>query len=81
VESSFAAAPLQTSKAQAKRKKHNPQFWSWLASLDHAIRSRQDVGWNGEADLLCGFEIDHQLEFGRQPCKVTASSRISRSYY
>src|ERR1051325_6837378 len=32
-------------------------------SSDHPVRSRQDVGWNGEADLLCGFEIDHQLEF------------------
>jgi len=34
-------------------------------SLDHLIRSRQYVRGNRKADLLGGFEIDHQLEFRR----------------
>ncbi len=29
------------------------------------IRSRQHVRWNGQADLLGGFEVDEQFEFRR----------------
>ena len=35
------------------------------AFLDHLIRPRQHVGWNRQADLLGGFEIDHELELRR----------------
>src|ERR1044071_7894703 len=35
------------------------------SSLDHSIRSRQHVWWNRKADLLGGFQIDHQLELSR----------------
>jgi hypothetical protein len=34
-------------------------------SLDHLICSHQHVWWNREADLLCGFQIDHQFELSR----------------
>ena len=34
-------------------------------SLDHLVRSRQHVGRNREADLLCSLEIDHQLKLCR----------------
>src|SRR5690242_14623127 len=34
-------------------------------SSDHPIRPRQHIGWNYEADLLGGFEIDYQLELSR----------------
>ena len=33
-------------------------------SLDHSIRSRQNIRWNGQTDLLGGFQIDHELELG-----------------
>src|SRR5262249_43579114 len=31
-------------------------------SSDDLVCSHQDVGWNGQTDLLGGLEIDHQLE-------------------
>jgi hypothetical protein len=34
-----------------------------MCSSDHPIRPRQHLRWNRQADLLRGFEIDHQLEF------------------
>jgi hypothetical protein len=37
-----------TSKAQTQSK-------GSLSSLDHPICPRQDVRWDREADLLCGF--------------------------
>src|SRR5262245_5735925 len=46
-----------------ERRKSNPgiaaAFWP---SLDHFVRSRQHIGWNRQADLLGGFQIDHQLK-------------------
>ena len=36
-----------------------------LLILITLVRSRQDVGRNRQADLLGGFEIDHQLELRR----------------
>jgi hypothetical protein len=33
--------------------------------LNNFIRSCQDIRWNREADLLCGFEIDDKFEFCR----------------
>ncbi len=33
--------------------------------LDDLIRSRQHIRWNRQTDLLCRFEIDHELELGR----------------
>ena len=38
---------------------------SILASFDHSILPRQHVGRNREADLLRGFQIDHQLKLCR----------------
>src|ERR1041384_7009894 len=38
---------------------------SKIASLDHPVRPCQHVGRNREADLLRGFQIDHQLELRR----------------
>ena len=32
-------------------------------SLDHPVRSRQQIWWNRQADLLGRFEINHQLKF------------------
>src|SRR4029077_11896510 len=40
-------------------------IWQSTFSLSHLIRPCQDVGRNGEADLLGCFEIDDQLEFHR----------------
>jgi hypothetical protein len=34
-------------------------------SSDYSIRPCQHVGRNRQADLLGGFQIDHQLELGR----------------
>jgi len=34
-------------------------------SLDHPVRSHQHVQRNRQADLLGGFEINHELELGR----------------
>ena len=34
----------------------------FLPSLDHFIRSRQHIRWNRQADLLRGFEINHELK-------------------
>ena len=34
-------------------------------SFDNPVRSRQHIGWNRQADLLGGFQIDHQLELRR----------------
>src|SRR5690242_1481690 len=34
-------------------------------SFDDLVRPRQHIGWNGEADLLGGFEIDQELELRR----------------
>ena len=31
--------------------------------LDYRIRSRQQIWWNRQADLLGRFEINHQLKF------------------
>jgi hypothetical protein len=33
--------------------------------LDHLIRSRYHVGWNRDADLLGGYQIDYELKFHR----------------
>src|SRR5262245_54664044 len=30
---------------------------------DHSISSRQDIGWNCQADLSCGLKFDNELEF------------------
>ena len=38
---------------------------SILALSDHLVRPRQDVGGNRETDLLCGFQINHQLKLLR----------------
>jgi hypothetical protein len=38
---------------------------TWQSSSDHPIRSRQHIGWNREADLLGGFEIDNEFKFRR----------------
>jgi len=38
---------------------------SKIESLDHLIRSREHGLRNRQADLLCRFEIDNQLEFSR----------------
>src|SRR5690242_7560710 len=62
---SLPAAPRRTSKAQAKRKKGNPQFWWWLASLDHPVRPRQHVRRDRQANLLSRFQIDHKIELHR----------------
>src|SRR6185503_13303648 len=35
-------------------------------SLDHLVRAQQHRSGDGEAELLSGFQIDHQLELGRQ---------------
>ena len=32
-------------------------------SLDHPVRSGQHVRCNRDADLFCGFKVNHQLEF------------------
>src|SRR5215475_6975264 len=34
-------------------------------SLDHFVRPRQHVGWDREANLLGGFEIDDEFEIPR----------------
>src|SRR5262245_54774035 len=34
-------------------------------SFDDLIRPRQHIGWDGEADLLRGFQVDHKLELHR----------------
>src|SRR5262249_8015950 len=34
-------------------------------SFDHPIRPRQHVGWDREADLLGGFQIDDKLKLRR----------------
>jgi hypothetical protein len=36
-----------------------------LLSPDHSISPRQHIGWNGQSNLLGGFEIDDQLELRR----------------
>jgi hypothetical protein len=64
------AAPAQTHKAQRAQRKPQEQDSllttdSWLLSPNHLIRSRQHVGWNHQANLLCCFQIDDQLEFRR----------------
>src|SRR5258708_5728154 len=33
--------------------------------FDHFVRSRQHIRWNRQADLLGGFQIDHQLKLCR----------------
>jgi hypothetical protein len=38
----------------------NPGIAAWL--LDYLIRSRQHIRRNGQADLLCGFQVDDELE-------------------
>src|SRR4029077_11103943 len=48
----FSSSPLDTP--------HSPLF-----SLDHLVRSRQDAGWNRQAKLLSGFQIDDQFELSR----------------
>ena len=34
-------------------------------SFDNPVRPRQHIWWNRQADLLGGFQIDHQLELRR----------------
>src|SRR5690349_6310843 len=34
-------------------------------SFDDLVRPRLHIGWNGEADLLSGFEIDHEIKLRR----------------
>jgi len=41
----------------------NPGRAAWL--FHHLIRSHQHIRWNGQADLLGGFQIDDELEFNR----------------
>src|SRR4029453_16235660 len=44
----------------------NPQFGIRNPkSLDHPIRPRQHVGWNRQADLLGGFQIDDEFKLRR----------------
>ena len=42
-----------------------PETGGSVFLLDHPIRSGQHIRWNRETDLLCGFEIDHQLKLRR----------------
>jgi hypothetical protein len=44
---------------------HDPPVLDFLTvqSSDHLICSRQDIGRNRQANLLGGFEVNHQLEF------------------
>src|SRR3954466_1093954 len=44
-----------------------------MRSLNYPVRSRQYVGRNDEADLLCGFEIDHQLK-----CRRLLNGQVGR---
>jgi len=64
------SSPTQT--ASARRDPHSASdsglapdalTWQCRCSLDHPIRPCQHVGWNREADLVGGFEVDQQLEF------------------
>ena len=47
-----------------------------VLSLDDPIRSGQDIGWNWQADLFGGFEVDYELKLGwlfdRQIARVGA---------
>ena len=40
-------------------------FYVFAPSFDHLICPRQHVRRNRQADLLCGFEIDDEIEFRR----------------
>src|SRR6266446_391851 len=35
-----------------------------VASFDHLVGNGEHARWNGETKHLCGFEVDHKLEFG-----------------
>jgi hypothetical protein len=47
----------------------NPKFSCLLifsfASSNYSVRSRQHIRWNREADLLRGFQVDHQFKLRR----------------
>src|SRR5262245_41497114 len=36
-----------------------------VSSLDHLVGEREQVGRNFEAERLCGFDVDRELELGR----------------
>src|SRR5215831_6674869 len=80
VEPSSPAAPRRQRKARrAWRKGQGSWFFSSCVfpasihlsldtrpfSSDHPIRSRQHVGWDREADLLCRFQVDDEFELCR----------------
>src|SRR5215471_13915060 len=61
---------MDRSQSDSYHYKANGFFYSSLSqsklfSLNHLIRPRQHVGRNRKADLLCGLEVDDQLELGR----------------
>ena len=37
-----------------------------IYSFDQFVRAQQESLGDGEADGLCGFDVNHQLEFGRE---------------
>lgn len=48
-----------------------------MSSLDHSIRARHDRLRNSDAELLCDFEIDNQLQLGGLFDRQLASARTS----
>src|SRR5450755_345311 len=42
---------------------HAPQQTASL--FDDLVGAGEQCGWHGDAEQLCGLEIDHQVEFGR----------------
>src|SRR5690242_11421663 len=63
---SLPAAPQRRSRSQANQSALLLQLNDgYRRSLDHPIRSRQNIRWNDEADLLGGFQVDDELELGR----------------
>jgi len=33
--------------------------------LNHLVRAQQQRLWNSDSERLCGFQVDHQVEFSR----------------
>jgi hypothetical protein len=36
-----------------------------VASFDHLVGKRKEIGWDSEPERLGGLEIDQKIEFGR----------------